>query len=820
MTKTPILTQMSYLQTPNAMIAPEWPPVYPLSMETTYELDPFQKHAILAIHENKHVFVTAKTGSGKTFVGEYLIAHHLKKGGRVFYTTPIKSLCNQKYHDLKHLFPENTVGIMTGDIKMCPQAQIVVMTAEILRNLIMKRGTLTEGVGLTSALSLDGVSATVMDEAHFIQDPDRGHVWEETLILCKGQDIQLALLSATMPSAASIATWIADLHQRQTVLLSTTYRIVPLVHGVLSDKNEVVPLLDAFGGWTDGYTAWLKSRKTRSDLAAAHKKAVANRLTGQPPPAHKIKEESATARLLRNIAWLHESGETPALFFVFSRKECERYASLVPNTLLDTSDTAAVKHIFDFHLSRHKATLETSAQYHTIRDLLSRGIAFHHSGLQPLLKEIVEILFTRKYVKILFATETFAVGLNMPTKTVVFLGMSKFSSGCQTIIRPDEYIQMAGRAGRRGLDTRGLVLYEPMHDPLEPHELKGLLTGSLRPFSSRMLFNYDFILKLKIITNQSALIELKIVANQSALIESSYWALEQGKHREELTQRIRAIGDKIEQSTKSIDDKEYETMKEHANLQEQVRTTVNAKQKRAKQALALWMMANDTKDLSARIQRYESRVWMSEEYLRLLQEARIPALNLDGKFACLQKWGFLDTENDLTPLGLCATEVNEGHVILMPLLAESECMKPLTGAEIAVVLATFLDDGNESDESKEASVVFDVAVATAFQWIHQTCKDCIVVSQDTVDSCNSWKLSRTWPLVVNRWISGANISDIAIEFGMFEGNVFRGLLRIANLLEEWSAIATLRKDLATLEKLANLHFLRGEIVPDSLYLRL
>ena len=151
-----------------------WPPADGIALPTSYELDPFQKHAVLGIHAGAHVFVCAKTGSGKTFVGEYLCARALAAGGRVFYTTPIKSLSNQKYHDLKRLFPAATVGILTGDIKMCPDAQIVVMTAEILRNLFYKRGTATESVGLSAAVSLEGVVGIVMDEVHYIQDPDRG----------------------------------------------------------------------------------------------------------------------------------------------------------------------------------------------------------------------------------------------------------------------------------------------------------------------------------------------------------------------------------------------------------------------------------------------------------------------------------------------------------------------------------------------------------------------------------------------------------------------------------------------------------------------
>ena len=320
------------------MVAPNaWLPAEPLALPTKYELDPFQKHAVLGIHAGDHVFVTAKTGSGKTFVGEYLCARAIAAGKRVFYTTPIKSLSNQKYHDLKRLFPNATVGILTGDIKMCPDAQIVVMTAEILRNLFYKRGTATEGVGMTAAVSLEGVAGIVMDEVHYIQDPDRGHVWEESLILCP-RDLQLVLLSATLPSADTLARWLANLHCRRTVLLSTTYRIVPLVHGVLAPSGEgsgwrVVPVLDSAGGWvSSAYPEWLRGRKAVEDAAAAHRKAVRDRDRGSAgtgpgqywdrgahDSAHdaaadalratKVRVETPIARVQRTVQWLDKTGQ-------------------------------------------------------------------------------------------------------------------------------------------------------------------------------------------------------------------------------------------------------------------------------------------------------------------------------------------------------------------------------------------------------------------------------------------------------------------------------------------------------------------------------
>jgi len=876
---------MSLLMTPDAMIAPEqWPPA-DLAIKTKYELDPFQKHAVLGIHAGDHVFVTAKTGSGKTFVGEYLIARCLSRGQRVFYTTPIKSLSNQKYHDLKKLFPQASVGILTGDIKMCPDAQIVVMTAEILRNLFYKRGTATEGVGLTAAVSLEGVGGVVMDEVHYIQDPDRGHVWEETMILCprfvdggvggSGVDtvvppvvvtpitppvvgvdtvvgspsigvdtvvppvvtppvvppstvvtppFQLVLLSATMPSAASLANWLANLHQRRTWLLSTTYRIVPLVHGVLESNNKgswaVKPLLDSRGQWiSESYTGWLRDRKAVADAALAHKKAVdARRRDGYaaPVPSGKVRVEDPIARLLRTVKWLEESSGLPALFFVFSRKECERLTALMVGTLLDTSDAAAATHIIDFHLSRHRAVLEKSPQYHRIRELLVRGIAFHHSGLQPLLKEIVEILFTRGYVKVLFATETFSVGLNMPTKTVIFLELEKWSDGgMKRLLRPDEYIQMAGRAGRRGLDTQGLVLYEPMHQPIDSGELKSMLTGALPPLQSRMRFHYDFILKHR------------LTGGRVPIAEQSYWAQQQRETRVSLGQELDIM--RLRQTSLTSD--QIAAFQERDALEADVAASVNAKRKKAQMALTRWIADHDYKNMAQLNTLYAEFKSAQQQQQRLEQDIAewdaSPLLALEPQEQLLCKWGFLSAKmtkssTPLTPLGLTATEVNEGHMILMPMLSESQKTDVLTAEEMVCVLAVFLQEGKSDNTPPLAVSGLRLEALDVLFWIDGAARRC-ERDEDALrvhSPSNFWDLSSLWVCVAARWLAGYGLTQIATEFDLFEGNVQRGLMRIANLLEEWGAIATLRSDLATLEKLRALKFMRDEVIVDSLYLRL
>jgi antiviral helicase SKI2 len=239
-----------------------------LAIEYKFPLDPFQQHAVAAISRDENVLVTAKTGSGKTLVGEAQIAHSLAKGGRVFYTTPIKSLSNQKFDDLKRMFP--SVGIMTGDLKFRPDADVVIMTTEILRNLLFKQGTATQNLGITAALSLDRLDAVVFDECHYINDRDRGAVWEETMILLP-REVNLVLLSATVDAPELFAGWLGELKQKPIHLISTQYRIVPLLHGVYQ-KDELVTIMDNREKFNlEGYKAWIRYHDNTAKAGDKHK---------------------------------------------------------------------------------------------------------------------------------------------------------------------------------------------------------------------------------------------------------------------------------------------------------------------------------------------------------------------------------------------------------------------------------------------------------------------------------------------------------------------------------------------------------------------
>jgi superfamily II RNA helicase len=417
------------------------PPNYVGQALFPYTLDVFQQWSVMAIARDENVLVTAKTGSGKTAVGLYLIQHCLAKQQRVFYTTPIKALGNQKFAELKEKFTEATVGLMTGDQKFIPDAVIVVMTQEILRTRLFKMGTTTEAVGLSADLTLDNLGGVVLDEAHYFTDPERGHAWEEALILLP-PTVQVVLLSATMSAPEAFAGWLGDVRGKPITFVSTEFRNVPLVYALLDDRQQRTTFMTSKAGGQFNqsvYRDWLKARAKadraaadfRRDMMAApvgeQRQAVAAAAAaaggggGGGGGGGKPKVFAFKHVLNATVDMLVADGLCPALFFVLSRKGCEEFASQVTRDLLDARQAATVKHTMDHHLHRHHATLEPLQQYHTVRALALKGVAFHHSGVLPLLKEMVEILFTKGLIRVLFATETFAVGLNMPTKTAVFV---------------------------------------------------------------------------------------------------------------------------------------------------------------------------------------------------------------------------------------------------------------------------------------------------------------------------------------------------------------------------------------------------------------
>lgn len=794
-----------------------------LAYEYKFPLDPFQQHAISAIYKNENVLVTAKTGSGKSLCAEVQIAYSLQQGQRVFYTTPIKSLSNQKFYDLKRMFPDR-VGIMTGDIKFKPDADIVIMTTEILRNLLYKKGTATESIGITASLSLDRLGAVVFDECHYINDRDRGAVWEETLILLD-PCVNLVLLSATIDGPEQFASWLGELKEKPIHLISTQYRIVPLLHGVYRGE-ELLTVMDNKERFEAGnYNAWLQWLISQEKSADTHKSQVADRRRGgyEDGPVKRSNGIKSFPHQMNALIGRLESKELlPALFFVFSRKDCERYANLVEHTLISSSDVASVKHIIDFHLHRYEE-LQQLPQYHTLRSLLEKGIAFHHSGLLPVLKEIVEILFGKGFIKVLFATETFAVGINMPTKTVVFTGFRKYDDATEgmRLLNTDEYIQMAGRAGRRGMDDRGLVLYLPtsgqMVEDLE--SMKGMMTGKKSTFQSRMNFYYDFLLK----TLQTKNLRWK------DLMKSSYW------YRRHL-QIVEQCRGEISKCIKDINalaltPEEVEAMSEHDFIQKRVKESTNAAKREAQKELEKWQQVRIgpkwfalQKTRWPAFKRFEAELVAMKRDLVALEE---PAQDVEPTLRVLEELGFIKDGGEVTSLGTMASEINEGHAILEPLYyMTGQTLKGLkTPEEILAVLACFLGESAEVKDPSTLSIPSSVSAALLeLRRISIKCRELEDSIHVTVPVGKGayWELGFQWVEPVWRWLQRTSLSEIIADYGLFEGNFMRILSKMVNLLEEWRTLATLLKDTEMLELLEESELLikAGMASNESLYLRL
>lgn len=801
-----------------------------------FPLDNWQLNAISAIHSGHNVLVTAKTGSGKTLVGEYQIAYSLKQGKRVFYTTPIKSLSNQKYHDLKHLFPHATVGILTGDIKSNPEADIVVMTTEILRNLLFKQATPTAAIGTAGHISLSNVGAVVFDEVHYINDADRGHVWEETLILLP-PEIQLILLSATIDSPDKFAGWLGEAKQRSITLLKTTHRIVPLIHGIFDPTQKDLPLRPLKIGDEAPYDAavysqWLRERTSKAKAADDWSAKVgASKVTGDSVAGSKdkVKIQSFTHTLNQCVQELQTRDLMPALFFVMSRKECERYATQVTGSLISSSNTASIRHIMNFHLHPYEETLRHLPQYHQLTTLLERGIGFHHSGVLPILKEIVELLFGRGLIKVLFCTETFAVGLNMPARTVVFLDMKKPAGDGFRTFRADEYIQMAGRAGRRGKDSRGVVMYMPARQPVEPDELRSVFCGGLQPLESRLQFHYDFVLKAVFTTQTRCVAPL-----WETLVNSSFW---RAQHQADIAAAETELAQKEAARIAAAPTPEQIAEFEHRDkLQYDVKTLSNAAKRKAAQELEQWNARHMTVAWRTAATQYTTYKRIADECLKLKPYLDdLKSLNHTSRITpildALDEWGALEPSKDvpvLSRFGILATEVNESNPLLIARLYESQMLKDAPPEQIVAILASTIVDResiNNTVHPYELPVDIPTQVKDALikmdEWGQQGAH---IDSKYGIESPeNYWSLSTFWVQIAYDWIVDKKLAaEIASTYEIYEGNLMRGIHKLSAIVNEWISMATFLADVDMLEKMKNVPelILRDIAVPESLYLRL
>lgn len=464
-------------------LVPEPAIVYP------FDMDVFQKEAAYHLEQHESVFIGAHTSAGKTVVAEYAIALAMKHGTRAIYTSPIKALSNQKFHDFTETFDD--VGIITGDRSVNPDASCLIVTTEILRSMLYKGADL-----------IRDVEWVVFDEVHYINDLERGVVWEEVIIMLPDH-VGLIFLSATVPNTEEFAEWVGRVKRKKVFLITTSFRPVPLSHYLYYDK-QIYPICNVTQGFiTNGHSAVRAAIQAKADKKAEKKAGGVEKSRAGGASSQRAHFASASSRAgtwANIVKYLDDHNLFPAVGFVFSKKRCMDLAekALTHMDLTSSSDKEVIRAFINASLSaKLKGPDRDLPQVRAISDLLVRGIGVHHGGLLPIVKEMVEMLFGTGVIKMLFATETFAMGVNMPTRTVVFDSTQKFDgSKSRRDLLPGEYIQMSGRAGRRGLDTVGTVIVGVFDEPPEIAGLRHMVTGRATRLESQFRLTYNMILNL------------------------------------------------------------------------------------------------------------------------------------------------------------------------------------------------------------------------------------------------------------------------------------------------------------------------------------
>ncbi|CAD2106356.1 adenosinetriphosphatase [Plasmodium vinckei petteri] len=505
-----------------------------LLLSYDFELDNFQKRAVKHINNFKHVFIAAHTSAGKTLIAEHAIALSIKLNKKAIYTSPIKALSNQKYYEFKNIF--KNVGIITGDVKMNVNANCLIMTTEILRNLLYLNDNI-----------INNIHCVIFDEVHYVNDEFRGVIWEESIIMLPPH-VQIVLLSATVPNYLQFADWVGFTKQKEVIAISTKKRPIPLLHYIyahdslfliMDEKNKFYSsafkeiyikirekeeagkkgkelMGSSHGAKKKVYYSDAKNNKD-NQMEKQNKTGTTNNMGDKQNDTvkgyYQYCKQKQKQRMFQNeanmkteiqklqalIKKLDEDNKLPVVLFCFSRIKCETYAKSMPHlNFLDNKKKSKV-HLFIKESASKLCDQDRDLnQIKILSKLLENGIGVHHSGLLPILKEIVEILFSKGLIKVLFATETFAMGINMPAKSVIFTSIYKHDHLKKRILTSSEYTQMSGRAGRRSSDTHGYVYIYCSDNIPDQVQLTEMMMQKAVSLKSKFKVTYNMILKLLI----------------------------------------------------------------------------------------------------------------------------------------------------------------------------------------------------------------------------------------------------------------------------------------------------------------------------------
>ena len=767
------------------------------SYQFPFKLDNFQEAGCYAIENQENVLICAHTGSGKTVLALYGIGWCIKNNKKAIYTSPTKSLSNQKYFEFVNNFGDtSSVGIMTGDIKINSDAQIVVMTTEILRNLLYKDKNL-DGMNTKALIDFDDVGVIIMDEVHYINDPGRGKVWEEVLLMSR-KDITLIMLSATLNKPEEFSSWIGNIKEKPIHLIKTSHRVVPLKHYYFKDFH---------------YEDEDGKKRTRFEIVEICDNN--HKFSNYDVISSKFKRYEVPSILNIVINKLIENNQLPALFFKFSRKKCEQMCRYVKCNLLNYEELYQINTTFEKVMLKYKVKYEHLNQYQDILKQIQKGVAYHHSGMLPILKEIVEILFSKGLIKVLFATETFAIGVNMPTKTVIFSELQKFDNNGLRFLRSDEYNQMAGRAGRRGLDKFGTVLLIPTFDLPKENTLKSIMSGKSPELNSKFHLNYQFVLK--------TIINKEFDTNN--YLENTFYKQDKNKIKVLDIEKKKIVEDKINkmyQTTTDMKDK-FEKMDSINNKLNDTFYVVKKKERmkmmnelKELKDIKNYKLHEDVykiyKNLKAELYDIDSTIWNID--YGMLQD-------MDSMKKLLLQNDYIDNDNNVNKKGIIASCIAEVNELIVSEAVYKGYFDHLEFEEIVALLACLFNEKNQGEDDKYLSSMeipdnlkysIDKLINISEKYTDNESDLNILIGTDM-----NIYLDFVEPVYI--WARGGTLKEVYTKTQVYEGNFVKLILRINNLIMNMKDIFIYMEKFDLLKKIENYEeiLLRDEVSVNSIY---